>query len=185
VHSRKHTKGLSDAELARLLSERGVIEKSALDALLERGVEDGMLCETIVGSGLLGDWELSRWACRWFGRPFLPLEVASPTAGAAEGLDGVALIRRGLVPLWRGAGELVVAMPGITSEAALEELSADAGSPIHAVVGSVRGNRRWLEENLARPPLPEGEGERGAARSLLFDVGDAQARDVFGRGPQA
>ncbi len=177
---RKHTKRLSDAELARRLEESGLIERGVLDALLARGVDDGLLCEAIVESGLVGDWELSRWACRWFGRPFLPLEACTPTPAATDGLDGASLIRQGLVPLWRSAGGLVVAMPGITSEEALQALSEDAGCPVYAVIGSVRGNRRWLEENLARAPLPEGDPREGDSWSLLFDVGDAQARDVFG-----
>jgi hypothetical protein len=182
---RKHTKRLSDAELARRLEESGLIERGVLDALLERVGDEGLLCEGIVESGLVGDWELSRWACRWFGRPFLPLELCTPTAAAAEGLDGAKLIRRGLVPLWRSAGGLVVAMPGITSEEALQALSQDAGCPVYAVVGSVRGNRRWLEENLAPAPLPDGDPREGDSWSLLFDVGDAQARDAFGRGREA
>jgi hypothetical protein len=73
-------------------------------------------------------------------------------------------------------------MPGITSEAALQALSEDADCPVYAVIGSVRGNRRWLEENLARAPLPERDPQKGDSWSLLFDVGDAQARDAFGRG---
>ncbi len=179
---RKYTKRLSDAELARRLEEGGIIERGVLDALLARGVEEGMLCEAIVESGLVGDWELSRWACRWFGRPFLPLEACAPTQTAAEGLDGATLVRQGLVPLWRSAAGLVVAMPGISSEGALEALSEDAGCPVYAVIGSVRGNRRWLEENLARAPLREGDPREGDSWSRLFDVGDAQARDAFGGG---
>jgi len=177
---RKHTKRLSDGELARRLEESGLIERGVLDALLGRGVDEGMLCEAIVESGLVGDWELSRWLSRWFDRPFLPLEACSPTPAAAEGLDGASLIRQGLVPLWRSAGGLVVAMPGITSEAALEGLSEDAGCPVYAVIGSVRGNRRWLEENLAPAPLAEGDPREGDSWARLFDVGDAEARDAFG-----
>ena len=45
---RKHTKRLSDAELARRLEESGLIEQAVLDALVARGVDDGMLCEAIV-----------------------------------------------------------------------------------------------------------------------------------------
>ena len=179
---KKHTKKLSDTELAKRIGENGLVEVGALGALSDKLPDDGMLCEAIVESGLLGDWELSRWVSRWFGRPFLPLEACSPTAGALEGLDGAALIRRGLVPLWRGGGGLVVAMPGITSEDALKELSEDADCAVYAVIGSVRGNRRWLEENLARSPLPGGGAGKKDSWSLLFDVGDAQARDAFGRG---
>lgn len=182
---RKHTKRLSDAELARRLEESGLIEQAVLDALVARGVDDGMLCEAIVESGLVGDWELSRWACRWFGRPFLPIEACTPTPAAAGGLDGARLIRRGLVPLWRSAGGLVVSMPGITSEEVLRELSEDAGCPVYAVIGSVRGNRRWLEENLAPAPLSESDPREEDSWGHLFDVSDAQARDAFGRGPRS
>ena len=179
---RKHTKRLSDAELARRLEESGVIDQAVLDALLGRGIEDGMLCEAIVESGLVGDWELSRWACRWFSLPFLPVDACSPTPVATEGLDGARLIRRGLVPLWRSAGGLVVSMPGITSEGSLRELSEDAECPVYAVVGSVRGNRRWLEENLAPAPLSDPDPREDESWGRLFDVSDAQARDAFGRG---
>ena len=90
------------------------------------------------------------------------------------------LFRHRLVPLWRGPAGLVVAMPGTSSEAALEDLAKQAGCPVFAVVGSVRGNRRWLEESLPLAPLP-GEGKEGEERwSLLFDVGDARAREAFG-----
>jgi len=181
---RKHTKRLSDAELARRLEEGGTIERGVLDALIGRGVEDGMLSEALVESGLVGDWELSRCVCRWFGRPFLPVDACSPTPAAVEGLDGARLIRRGLVPLWRSAGGLVVSMPGITSEGALRELSEEAQCPVYAVVGSVRGNRRWLEENLAPAPLSGADPREGEPWGRLFDVSDAQARDAFGRGRQ-
>lgn len=177
---RKHSKRLADTELARRLGESGLIEQGVLDALLERLADDGGLSEALVEAGLIGDWELGRWASRWFGRPFLPMEVCSPSPEAAEGLSAGALVRHGIVPLWRHAGGLVVAMPGITSEAALEALAEDAGCVVQAVVGSVRGNRRWLEEHLARAPLPENEQEEGDSWSLLFDVGDAQARNAFG-----
>lgn len=177
---RKHTRRLADGELVRRLEASGLLEQSVLDALLDNCSEDGTLSEAIVESGLMGDWELGRWASRWFGRPFLPLESCSPDPEASEGLDVMTLIRHRLVPLWRYGGGLVVAMPGITSEAALRALAEDAGCAVHAVVGSVRGNRRWLEDHLPRAPLPEGEPEGGETWSLLFDVGDVRAREAFG-----
>ena len=44
---RKHTKRLSDAELARRLEEDGLIERGVLDALLEQVGDEGMLCEAL------------------------------------------------------------------------------------------------------------------------------------------
>lgn len=177
---RKHTKRLTDAELARQLIKEELLERGVLEALSERLSEDGMLSEAIVESGLMGDWGLARRASLWFGRPFLPLEVCTPREDVVEGLDTAALVRRGLVPLWRNPGSLVVAMPCISSEEALGELSEDAGCPVLPVIGSVRGNRRWLEEHLARGPLPSDDPREESSWSLLFDVGDAQARTAFG-----
>ena len=69
-------------------------------------------------------------------------------------------------------------MPGTPSEAALEEIATQAGGSVCVVVGSVRSNRRWLEESLPPAPLP-GQGVKDEERwSLLFDVGDA--REAFG-----
>ena len=127
----------------------------------------------------MGDWELGRWASRFFARPFLPLEVCSPSPDAIKGLDVTELVKQRLVPLWRCSAGLVVAMPGISSEAALSALSEDAGCPIYAVIGSVWGNRQWLEERLPQAPLPSGEEEGREQWSLLLGLGDAQAREIF------
>ncbi len=177
---RKHNRPLSDKGLATKLVENDLIDQAALEALQGRCSEDGTLADAIVESGVMGDWELGRWASRFFARPFLPTEVCSPDPRASRGLEMGTLFRHRLVPLWRGPAGLVVAMPGTSSEAALEELAKQAGCPVFAVVGSVRGNRRWLEQSLPPAPLP-GEEKDGEERwSLLFDVGDARAREAFG-----
>jgi len=177
---RKHNRMLSDKALAAKLVENDLVDQAAIDALLERCAQDGMLADAIVESGVMGDWELGRWASRFFARPFLPIEVCSPASTAVAGLDVGALFRHRLVPLWRCSAGLVVAMPGTSSEAALEDLSKQAGCPVYAVVGSVRGNKRWLEENLPAAPLPGDDREAEERWSLLFDVGDARAREAFG-----
>jgi hypothetical protein len=180
---KKHNKRLSDTELARRIAEADLIEPAILDALLERDPEPGKLAEAIVEAGLLPDWELGRWASRWFDRPFLPLDLCVPDPEAAKGLSASTLIRTGNVPLWRYAEVLVIAMPGITSEDALVDLANEAECTITAVVGSIRGNRRWLTENLPKAALPSGTTSPDAATqdqqpwSLLLDACDIQARE--------
>ena len=177
---RKHNRTLSDQALATKLVESDLIDKAALEALSARCPDDGMLADAIVESGVMGDWELGRWASRFFARPFLPIELCSPDPKATAGLEMGTLFRHRIVPLWRNAAGLVVAMPGTSSEAALATISKQAGCPVFAVVGSVRGNRRWLEESLPPAPLPADEKEEQERWSLLFDVGDARARETFG-----
>ena len=177
---RKHNRRLSDKALAAKLAENDLIDQAALDALLGRCPEDGMLADAIVESGVMGDWELGRWASRFFARPFLPVELCAPNPKASLGLDMGALFRHRVVPLWRGPAGIVVSMPGTSSEAALDALAKQAGCPVYAVVGSVRGNRRWLEESLPPALLPGEDGKEEERWSLLFDVGDARARETFG-----
>ncbi len=177
---RKHNRTLSDQALAAKLVENDLIDKAALDALLARCPDDGMLADAIVESGVMGDWELGRWASRFFARPFLPTEHCTPDPKAALGLEMGTLFRHRVVPLWRTGAGLVVAMPGTSSEAALKAIAEQAGCPVFAVVGSVRGNRRWLEESLPPAPLPGAETEEQDRWSLLFDVEDARARETFG-----
>lgn len=145
--------------------------------------------EILINDGLMGDWELSRVVCELYSLPFVPVDIYSPPEEAAKGLDPDFLRKHRLVPIGRHGQLLTVAMPAIVPADVLGMLSATADLHVMPVVGSVKTNNRWLEDNLAvevEAALPaEGGGQDEGDWGNLFDEGDASVlMDLSSEGPQ-
>ncbi len=167
----KPTQRLGYRRLADALKERGLVDPKAVDDTLEFALENGALFgEALVGANLISDWELSRLVCEVFQLPFVPVECADPDPQASEGIDPAFLVQHGLVPLCRHGNLLTVALPGIVPADVLGLLSAQTDLAVLPVVGTVAGNRRWLDQHLVPGPLASGGGDEW---SNLFDEADA------------
>lgn len=167
----KPTQRLGYRRLADALKERGLVDPKAVDEALEFAHQGGALFgEVLVGTNQISDWDLCRLVCEVFQLPFVPLDRVHPDPAASEGIDPSFLVKHGLVPLCRHGGLLTVALPGIVPADVLGMLSAQSDLAVLPVVGTVSGNRRWLDEHLVPGPLSESpEGEW----SNLFDEADA------------
>jgi len=177
----KHTQRLGYQRLAEILMERGLVEPQAVRDALEMGQRGSLpFPEALVSASLVADWELSRVVCEVFGLPFLPIDIAEPDPAALEGLNESYLIEHGLVPLCRSGQVLTVAMPAVVPAEVLGVMAAECNLELSPVVGTVRTNRRWIEEHLSPEAAlpsevdladmdPEGGGEWGN----LFDEADA------------
>ncbi len=162
--------------------ERGLVEAQAVRDALEMGQRGSLpFPEALVSASLVADWELSRIVCEVFNLPFLPVEIADPDPAARQGLDEGFLQEHGLVPLSRYGNILTVAMPAVVPAEILSQVGAGSNLAISPVVGTVRTNRRWIEEHLSpQGPLPSevdlsdmaAEGEDGEWANI-FDEGDA------------
>jgi hypothetical protein len=145
----KSTQRLEIHRLCEALLERRLIEPASLLHVQQQCQSSGtLLTELIVRENMVSDWELCRVTCEVFGLPFLPVEVCSPSERAREGLDPDYLRHYGLVPLDRFGELLTVAMPCMVSSEVLDGLVMREGGRVLPVVGSVLGNRAWLDQNL-------------------------------------
>jgi hypothetical protein len=171
---------LEYARLAEVLAERAMCEPQALrEALQISGRGSPAFAEAVVGANLVGDWELGKVVAEVYNLAFLPVELCEPDEKALDGLDLAYLAQHGLVPLARFGQVLTVAMPGMVASEVLAGIRAtDADLTIVPVVGSVAGNRRWIEQRLqpklhaALPTLQvQAQGEPGEWGNL-FDTAD-------------
>ena len=176
LHQRLDYQRLSDA-----LVDRGLCEAQALrEALQLSGHGNPSFVEVIVNANLVGDWEVGKIAAEIYNLPFLPVEMCNPDPRALEGLDISYLSEHGLVPMGRFGSVLTVAMPGLVLAEVLGGIPVAEGEvTILPIVGSVRGNRRWIEQNLA-PKLRAALPTAAAGASLtnpewgnIFDAGEA------------
>lgn len=170
--------------------ERGLVEAQAVRDALEMGQRGSLpFPEALVSASLVADWELSRIVCEVFGLPFLTVDIASPDPKAMEGLNQGYLMEHGLVPLSRYGKVLTVAMPAVVPAEVLGALTNGNDLMISPVVGTVRTNRRWIDEHMTpQAPLPaevdlsemsaEGSGEWAS----IFDEGDAAVQLELGDG---
>ncbi len=178
---KKHNQRLGYQRLAEALKERGLVDPQAIDETLQLAAQGGpAFPEALIGANLISDWELSRMVCEIFNLPFLPVDIAPPDPDAMEGLDGGFLVQTGLVPVGRFGGLLTVAMPAIVPAETLGLLSARIDLVVLPVVGTVRSNRRWIEDNVNLQPAVSpgapalvGGLEDDSDWSNLFDEGDA------------
>jgi len=168
----KNAQRLDDSRLAEVLNERGMAEREDIDELLQAARAGGVpFCEAVVLADLVSDWDMSRVVAELFQLPFLPVDICKPDKGLWEELGSPMLRQRALVPLARFGKLLTVAMPGLVSADALSDLAAETDCVVLPVVGTVRTNRRWLDEQSA-PGLEAGQ-EGAGGWSSLFDEGDA------------
>ncbi len=129
--------------------ERGLVDPQAVRDALEMGQRGSLpFPEALVSASLVADWELSRTVCEVFGLPFLTVDQAKPDPSILEGMNTEFLRENGLVPLARCGQILTVAMPAIVPAEILGCLAAETDANVLPVVGTVRTNRRWLDENL-------------------------------------
>jgi hypothetical protein len=177
----KHNQRLDYQRLAEALVERGLVEAQTASEALQAGTRDGVpFPEVLVGANQLADWELSRAVCELFNLPFLPIEQVEPDPEAAEGVDPDFLAEHGLIVLGRHGRALTVSMPALVPAETLAALSDRSGCTVLPVVGTVRSNRRWIDDHTQRtqpdqaPSLTLELGEEEETNwSELFDAADA------------
>lgn len=184
----KHTQRLGYQRLAEVLMERGLVEAQAVRDALEMGQRGSLpFPEALVSASLVADWELSRIVCEVFGLPFLPVEIADPDPKAMQGMNQGYLMEHGLVPLSRYGKVLTVAMPAVVPAEILAGLNVEGDMTISPVVGTVRTNRRWIDEHCtpqaalpAEVDLSEMSADGGGEWASIFDEGDAAVRLELG-----
>ena len=139
-----------------------------------------LLPEILVTEGFVSDWELSRVCSDLFHIPYLPVECYPPSEEARQGFDPDFLRQYGLVPLDRFGDLVTVAMPGVVPTEVLEVLGGGDSGRILPVVGSVVGNRRFIDEHFpaaqtTTAPLADleaGGGQEDDSWASLFDDAD-------------
>jgi hypothetical protein len=169
---------LDQNRLAEVLAERGLCEPQALrEALQLSGHGNPAFAEAIVQANLVGDWELSKVVAEIYNLAFVPLNVCPPDSRALDGLDLAYLVEHGLVPMGRCGTVLTVAMPGMVAADVLANLPVSEGEvTILPVVGSVLGNRRWIELNL----LPKLHAALPSVATAAHDVGGLMGASEWG-----
>ena len=140
---------LEYGRLADHLTDKGLIDLQTIEHVLEQCDSNGsLMSEVLVNDGLVSDWEVSRMCAELFHLPYLPIDCYPPEVAAKEGLDPEYLRKYGLVPLDRFGSLLTVAMPGLVPSEVLNGLRGMGELTVLPVVGSVQGNRAWLDEHL-------------------------------------
>ncbi|MFT5049596.1 MAG: hypothetical protein ACI8QZ_000989 [Chlamydiales bacterium] len=156
-------------------------ELEAIRELLEQSRDGGTpFAEALVTANLVGDWELSRVVCEIFNLPFLPVDVAEPDPDACEGLNTAFLAEFALVPLWTYGQVLTVCMPALVPADVLGVLASETDLMLLPVVGTVEGNRRWVEENFEEAAATVRK-EKESSWTSIFD--DADAAVLMDMGP--
>lgn len=143
------TQHLDYGRLADHLVERALIDAVTIQHVVQQcGSTGALMPEILVRDNLISDWEITRVCAELFGLPFLPVETYPPSEEAMEGIDPHYLRQYGLVPLDRFGNLLTVAMPGLVPSEVLNGLRGAGETVVLPVVGSVQGNRNWLETHL-------------------------------------
>ena len=177
------TPNLDYRRLADQLVDRGMIPKASMQHVLQECNNNGSLMpEVLVTEGLISDLELSRVCTELFHLPFVPMECYKPADDAVGDLDREYLRRFGLVPLDRFGKLMTISMPGIVPTSVLDNITEDDSICILPVVGTVKGNRRWLKDHL--PSAESTTMEAFSAEILddesswgnLFDEGDESVK---------
>jgi len=169
----KHNQRLDNGRLAEVLHERGMAQLEAIRELLEQSRDGGTpFAEALVTANLVGDWELSRVVCEIFNLPFLPIDVATPDPEASEGLNRAFLAEFALVPLWTYGQVLTICMPALVPADVLGILAAETDMMLLPVVGTVEGNRRWVEDNFEEAAATV-RSEKESSWTSIFDDADA------------
>lgn len=164
------TQHLDYARLADHLVERSLVDATTMQSVMQQcGSSGDLLTEVLVKDNLISDWEVSRICAELFNLPFLPVEIYPPSTEAAGGLDPHYLRQYGLVPLDRFGNLLTVAMPGLVPSEVLNGLRGMGELVVLPVVGSVQGNRAWLEQNLQQAPAAVPAVEESGGDGLMPD----------------
>ena len=175
----KSRQRLEYGRLAEVLAERGLVDQRALQDALQFSARGGPpFPEALVTANLVADWELSLLVCDLYGLPFLTVEIADPEPKAAAGLDTTFLVEKGIVPLSRHGRVLTVLMPSLSTTEVLDSLSRKSDLVVLPIVGTVRTNRKWLEEKFRAQAIPMDLASAslepgGDAWGSLFDQADA------------
>lgn len=180
----KHHQRLDHNRLAEVLAERGLCDPQALrEALQLSGHGNPSFAEAIVSANLVGDWELSKVVAEIYNLAFVPVDVCPPDSRALDGIDVAYLVEHGLVPMGRCGSVLTIAMPGMVAAEVLSGLPIAEGEvTILPVVGSVVGNRRWIDLHLVpklHASLPSIAGGVHGAGGLM---GAAEWGNIFDQG---
>lgn len=181
----KSSHKLDYSRLAETLAERKLVERAALDHILQQCTATGtLMTELLVRESLISDWELSRVVCELYGLPFLPVRVYPPADHLLEGLDADYLRQYALVPLDRFGDVLTVAMPAMVPTHVLDGL-VDAGEKVVILpaVGTVVDNRRWLDEHLPPSDMPDLETIGASLPAGTVDVESLAEIDLSGVEP--
>jgi hypothetical protein len=145
----KHKQRLDHELLAEALRDRGLVPPKTLEHVLAQCVQSGALfTEQLVRDGVVSDWELAQLCCEKFGLAFMPVDLYEPDRELLPLFDATLLRQNALVPLDRFGNVLVVAMPCMVPSEVLDEIETRLSVRVMPVVGSVRANVRYLEENL-------------------------------------
>ena len=173
----KHTQRLDLSRLASILGERGLVDPEVLRGLLEAS-ETGVqpFCEALVQGSFITDWDLGRVVSEVFQLAFVPTEQLHPDASLLEVFDADYLMQHGLVPVNRFGEVVTVAMPGLVAADTLAMLAAQSDLLVLPIVGTVQGNRAWLDEHL-RPDMTS-----DSRWGNLFDEGEANVQRAIDTG---
>ena len=202
----KSTQKLDYTRLGEALAERKLVDRSAVEHILQQCLATGALMpDLLVREQLISDWDLCRVVSELYGLPFLPVSAYPPAEHVLAGIDPDYLRQYGLVPLDRFGKVLTMLMPGMVPSDVLEGLAETLKVTILPAIGTVEGNRRWLEEHLPPPTLglegiqaslPQVLREGGARRRApgapaepesladwagIFDAGDEAVQDELRR----
>lgn len=176
----KSNQRLEYGQLAKVMAERGMVEPRALQEALDISSKGGApFPEALVSANLVSDWELSRLVCELYNLPFLTIDMCDPNPDAMQGIDEAYLLETGLIPMGRYGHVLTVCMPGLVPAEVLGLLAAQLDLFILPVVGTVRTNRMWIENNFrtSKPDPIESPKESKAGVSTdwsdIFDAADA------------
>ena len=159
-----------------------MIDGDTIQHILKQCTDSGVLLpELLVREDLISDWEVSRVCSELFHLPYLPVDCYPPADDARAGLDPEYLRANCLVPLDRFGELITVAMPGIVPTAILDGLCGNGISQISPVVGSIAGNRMWLDANIQTKEAKQTAkleefsaaiSDSEASWANIFDAGD-------------
>ncbi len=144
----KRPQRLEESRLEEALCERGLLLASVTDG---RDKKEPLSC-SLVNSGEVGDWDLSKVVSEVFQLPFLPVEYAPPPISLWDELPQEVFREYCIVPLCRHGALLTVVLPGFASTQVLDEVAKATGLRLSPVVGTVLSNQRWLEDQAIREP---------------------------------
>lgn len=169
---------LEYSQLAKVMAERGMVEPQALQEALDVSTKGGVPFPTaLVNANLVPDWELSRVVCELYNLPFLTVDMCAPDMDAVQSISQETIRETGMIPLNRYGEVLTLCMPGLVNAETLGMLAAELDVFILPVVGTVRSNWMWIENNLAveKPESnePSLSPEVSADWSDIFDAADA------------
>ncbi len=170
----KNSHRLDYASLAEVLGQKGLVDPQRLKLALQASLHGPIpFTEALVSDGLIGDWDLSRVVCEFYGLAFLPVDFYTPSKDALAGLDHDFLRQHRLAPLSRHRRVLTICMPAMVPADVLGLLASTADVHVMPVVGTVNGNNKWLAENLAIEASITVSGEHPVDWKNIFDEGDA------------